>query len=126
MIDSESVKDWLRRYVDAWKAYDRGLIGDLFSEQASCRYYPYAEPIRGREAIVESWFEDRDAEGTFEAEYETYAVEGHKAVATGTSSYRDSPGGEIKRVYYNCFLLRFDEEGRCADFVEWYLKRPDA
>jgi len=126
VTDTASVREWLRRYVEAWKAYDRELIGDLFSEGASCRYYPYADAISGREAIVESWFEDRDAEGTFEADYEPYAVEVDRAVVTGTSSYREGAGGEIKRVYFNCFLLRFDDEGRCVEFTEWYQKRPDA
>jgi hypothetical protein len=126
VTDSASVSEWMRRYVEAWKAYDRELIGDLFSEQASCRYYPYAEPVRGREAIVESWFEDRDADGTFEAEYEPYAVDGERAVVTGTSSYRDEAGGEIKRVYFNCFAMRFDAEGRCAEFTEWFMLQPEA
>ena len=35
-------------------------------------------------------------------------------MATGISSYRDSPGGPVVRVYDNCFVMQFDSEGRCS------------
>jgi ketosteroid isomerase-like protein len=125
VIDRESVSEWLRRYVEAWRSYDREQISELFAEDARYRYHPYDQPIRGREAIVESWFDEPDEPGTFAAEYEAVAVDGNTAVATGSSTYTDAKG-EVDKVYDNCFVLRFDDDGSCADFVEWYMKRPDA
>jgi hypothetical protein len=46
------------------------------------------------------------------------------AVAIGSSSYKESPDGPIARVYDNCFVMRFDSDGRCREFTEWYMKRP--
>jgi len=120
------VNAWLERYVEAWGSYDREQIGELFAEDARYRYHPFDEPIRGREAIVESWFDEPDERGTYEAEYRPVAIDGDTAVAVGSSSYRDSPRDEIARVYDNCFVIRFDDDGRCVDFVEWYMKRPGA
>lgn len=125
MIDADSVNDWLRRYVEAWRSYDREQIADLFAEDASYRYHPDDQPIRGREAIVESWFDDPDEQGTYAAEYQAVAVDGDTAVATGFSTYTGADG-EADSVYDNCFVMRFDADGHCADLVEWYLKRPDA
>jgi hypothetical protein len=34
------------------------------------------------------------------------------------------PGGAVDKVYDNCFVIRFDDEGRCREFTEWYVKRP--
>jgi hypothetical protein len=45
-------------------------------------------------------------------------VEGDRAVAIGTTRYA---GGEF---YWNLWVLRFDEDGRCAEFVEWYMVQP--
>jgi hypothetical protein len=115
----EDVDRWLERYVVAWRSYDREAIGDLFSEDASYRYHPYdAEAVEGRGAIVDLWLEDRDEPGSWEASYEAYAVEGDRAVAVGTSSYASGD------VYDNVYLLRFDDDGRCAEFTEWFMKRP--
>ena len=122
----DEVARWLDRYIEAWRSYDREQIGDLFTEDVEYRYYPYDEPQRGRDAVVESWFEGQDDPGTFEAEYRPVAVEGQSAVAVGRSSYRDEPEGEIKRVYYNCFVMRFDDDGRCREFTEWFMRRPGA
>jgi hypothetical protein len=47
-------------------------------------------------------------------------VEGEQAVATGRSRYLD-PDGALKRQYHNCFVLRFDGEGRCT---EWFMLHP--
>jgi SnoaL-like domain len=131
-IDAESVAGWLDRYVKAWVSYDRGQIEALFSPDVECRYHPYDEPIVGREEVVKSWLgeseveaaPDRDKPGTYEASYRPVAVDGDLAIAVGSSSYRDEPGGEIVEVYDNCFLIRFDGDGRCVGFTEWYMKRP--
>ena len=64
-----------------------------------------------------------DAIGEFKAEYRCIAVDGDVAVATGSSSYKDSVDGPVVRVYDNCFVLRFDSEARCREFTEWFIQR---
>jgi hypothetical protein len=53
------------------------------------------------------------------------AVDGDMAVAIGSSTYYSEPGGAVDRVYDNCFVMRFDSEGRCREFTEWFMKRPN-
>jgi len=133
-MDREGVARWLKAYVDAWKSYDREAIGALFSDDVRYRYHPYDQPVQGHSAVVESWRGEgahagapsRDQEGSYDASYEPVAVDGDVAVATGASTYTEGPGGPIKDVYDNCFLMRFDGNGRCRDFTEWYMKRPGA
>jgi ketosteroid isomerase-like protein len=125
VIDRATVERWLADYVAAWKSYDREAIAALYAEDAECRYHPYDEPIRGRDAIVESWFgagesaPSRDREGTYEASYRPVAIDGDLAVAVGVSTYTDPAA-----IYDNCFLIRFDEAGRCREFTEWFVERP--
>ncbi len=128
MTDRAHVQRWLDAYVEAWKSYDPEAIGELFSEDVEYRYHPADEPIRGRAAVVESWLGEgdhpdasaRDAEGTYEAAYEPFAVDGDRAVAVGASTYTDPPA-----AYDNCYLIRFDADGRCREFTEWFVKRPE-
>ena len=127
----EDVDRWLAVYVEAWTTYDRAKVEALFAEDIAYRYHPADEPIHGREAVVESWLGEgdhadastRDEPGTYEASYRAIAVDGDVAVATGISSYRDGPGGPVARVYDNCFVMRFDSEGRCREFTEWFVQR---
>jgi len=113
-------------------SYDPSAVAGLFSKDIAYRYHPYDEVIVGREAVVASWLgEDatgdastRDAPGTYEAEYSPVAVDGDTVVATGSSRYREVPDGPIVRSYDNCFVMRFDGEGRCREFTEYYLRRP--
>ena len=131
-MDHETASAWLDRYVHAWITYDPADIARLFSEHVSYRYHPYDQPIVGREAVVASWLgEDasgdastRDAPGTYEADYAPVAVEGDTVVATGTSRYRDMPDGPVVRTYANCFIMKFDAEGLCREFTEFYLRHP--
>ena len=121
-MDRDAVTDWLKRYVEAWKTYDRDQIRDLFSEDVSYRYHPYDDPVVGRDALVDDWLEEPDTQGTYEAQYEPVAVDGETAVAVGHSTYRREDGSI--ETFENCFVMRFDEEGRCKWFTEWYVKRP--
>ena len=131
-MDLESAQTWLNRYVDAWLSYEPAEIAALFSEDVAYRYHPHDEPDVGREAVVAGWLGEgesddastRDAPGTYAAEYSPIAIDGDTVVATGTSRYRDAPDGPIVRIYDNCFVMRFDGEGRCREFTEYYNRRP--
>jgi ketosteroid isomerase-like protein len=114
----DDVARWLHDYISAWRSYDPGAIGALFSDDAEYRYHPWEEPLRGREAIVADWLAHRDDPGTWSAEYRPWVVEGDRAVAIGASRYDDERG---KRTYHNVFLIEFDPDGRCRDFREIYL-----
>jgi hypothetical protein len=144
-VDHVAAQEWLDRYVAAWKSYDADDIAALFCEDVRYRYYPYAEWIVGRAAVVASWLGEhtpslhdlndphdlhvlsstRDEPGTYDATYTPVAVDGDVVVATGTSSYSDVPGGPVTQVFDNCFVLRFDDDGLCREFTEYYTKRPD-
>jgi ketosteroid isomerase-like protein len=126
-MERGDVDSWLRDYIEAWKSYDRDRILALFADDVECRYEPYSEPVRGAAAVADSWVaEDRvDEPGTYDAAYRAIAVDGEVAVATGSSTYFN-PDGSIRAIYDNCFLMGFDAEGRCREFTEWYMKRPDA
>jgi ketosteroid isomerase-like protein len=130
-VDRNEVDRWLDAYVEAWKSYDREQVAALFSADVAYRYHSYDEPVRGRDEVVRSWLgEDepagassRDAAGTYDATYRTVAVDGDVAVATGSSSYRNAPGEPVSRIFDNCFVMRFDADGRCREFTEWYVER---
>ena len=119
----EDVSDWLGRYVAAWKSGERGEIEALFGNDARYRYHSYDEPLVGQAAIADSWLDDPDEPGTFDASYQCFAADGNAAVAIGTSTYFKADG-EVDRVYDNVFVLRFETGGRCSEFTEWYVKRP--
>ncbi|HWN21603.1 MAG TPA: nuclear transport factor 2 family protein [Gaiellaceae bacterium] len=122
-MDRSQVTRWLEAYVAAWKSGERDEIRELFGEDVRYRYHPWDEPLVGRDAVADSWLEEPDPPGSFEARYECFAVEGDSAVAVGASTYRKADG-TVSRVYDNVFLLRFDADGRCSDFTEWFMERP--
>ena len=117
------LQDWLDRYVEAWRANEAEPIKALFTDDAVYRYRPYddlEQMATGNDAIAESWLEEPDAPGSWEASYEPYAVEGDRAVAVGWSRYRASET-EPDRTFHNAYLLRFATDGRCAEFSEFYM-----
>ena len=125
-MEREDVQRWLDAYVAAWKSYDREAIAALFAADVSYRYHPYDEPVRGRDAVVATWLGEgdhemasaRDEPGTYDASYTPVAVDGDVAVAVGESRYTNP-----ETIYDNCYLMRFDAEGRCAEFTEFFMKR---
>ena len=130
-MDHATAQAWLERYVAAWKSYDRDDVAALFSDDVRYRYYPHGDWVVGRDAVVASWLGEasgaqassRDEPGTYDASYAPVAVDGDVVVATGTSTYTETPGGEVTQVFDNCFVMRFDDRGRCSEFTEYYNKR---
>jgi SnoaL-like domain len=126
-IDHETVRTWLTAYVRAWETYEPSAIGDLFSENATYAWHPWDtgdDVVRGRSAIVEAWLGDKDEPGTYKASYAPIAVDGDVAVATGQSQYFSRSSGALEREFYNCFVMRFDPDGRCREFTEMFMQTP--
>jgi ketosteroid isomerase-like protein len=120
MVTTEQVQAWLDDYVAAWRSYDRAAIVALFADDVSYAYHPYDEPLRGADAVADSWLENQDEPGSWEATYAPALVTGNEVVATGETRYTD---GE---VFSNLWQLEFADDGRCTRFVEWYMLHPRA
>lgn len=126
-MEEAAVAEWLERYVAAWRSYDPVEIGALFADDAVYRFHPWDEgedTVAGREAIVANWLEAPDEPGSWTAAYAPWAVDGERAVAVGESRYHATEGAP-EAVFHNVFLLRFDASGRCTEFTDVYMRRPD-
>lgn len=126
MTTRVALADWLDRYEQAWRTNDPDLIGDLFTEDAVYRWHPWEEPADGadgREEIVEGWLTEPDDPADWTLECEPVAVEGDIAVARCETRYRATARGPA-RVYHNIWVMTLDDDGRCSDFVEYYMKEP--
>lgn len=115
----EAVQGWLYACIEAWRSYDAGAIADRFTEGATYRYNPWAEPIQGREAIVAEWQDFRDEFESCDAEYRPFVVAGNRAVGVGETRYA---GG---KTFFNSWQLTFGRDARCSAFVEWHMTPPD-
>jgi ketosteroid isomerase-like protein len=127
-VDEAAVTRWLDDYVAAWQSNDPSAIAGLFSDDAVYRYRPWDDPettARGREEIVASWLEEPDAPGSWSADYRPWIADGDRAVVVGVSRYLGADGATVEREYHNVFLLEFDPDGRCREFTELYMLRPN-
>lgn len=127
-MDHAGFQRWLDAYVEAWRTYDEGAIGALFSEDVQYRYRPWDEAgdvLHGRAAVVASWLGDRDEPDSWTAEYHPWAIEGDNVVAVGVSRYLGADRASVEREYHNVFLCRFDAEARCREFTEFFIRRSD-
>jgi ketosteroid isomerase-like protein len=118
MPTTDQVQAWLDAYVAAWRSYERDAILALFADDVAYAYHPYDEPLRGAEAVADSWLAEQDAPGSWEAEYAPALIAGDEVIATGETRYDDG------QVYSNLWQLEFGPDGRCTRFVEWFMLHP--
>jgi len=124
VVTESDAQAWLDRYIAAWRSGEPSEIRALFAEDATYRYSPWDEPIRGPEAIADSWLENPDAADSWDARYEPIAVNGRLVVVRGRSRYFDTDRTQVRTEFDNIFLIRFDDDGRATDFTEWYIEKP--
>jgi ketosteroid isomerase-like protein len=110
-------KEWVDRYRKAWETNDPDDIGSLFTDDALYFTEPYAEPKRGRAAIVADWIERKDEPGDTEWDSRVIAVDGDVGFVQGTAEYKTEP----PRTYSNLWVIKLEGE-RCAEFTEWWMK----
>jgi len=126
-MDHATFQSWLDRYIDAWRLLDPLAIGDLLSPDVRYAFDPFDEAVVGRAAVVAAWLADPDAPGSWEADYEVLAIDGDTCVAHGRTRYLTDDRAAVDREFANVFVVRFDDDGRCREFTEWYMRRrPEA
>ena len=124
-MELAGVQHWLDSYVAAWRSYDPGAIRALFSPDVEYRPSPFEEPLRGPHAVARAWIEENDPPDSWTADYRAIAVNGDLGIGRGVTRYHARPGNPA-REYANLFVLRFDEQGRCREYTEWFMKRRDS
>jgi uncharacterized protein (TIGR02246 family) len=117
-MDADALRSWVDRYRVVWETNEPEQIAALFTEDATYATEPYAEPWRGRDAIVAGWLEARDEPGQTDFRYEILAIDGDLGFVRGWTTYHDPP----ERTYSNLWEIRLGDDGRCSEFVEWYMK----
>lgn len=126
-MDRAGFRTWLQRYVDAWRLNDAVAIGDLFSADVRYAFDPFSEAVAGRNAVIEAWLDDPDAPDSWQADYDVLAVDGDVFIAHGRTRYLTDDRRDVDREFANVFVCRFDDEGRCREFTEYYMRRrPEA
>ena len=112
----ERFESWISRYERAWRTAGTEALASLFAEGASYRTAPFEPAHEGLEAIAALWEEEREGpDEEFELQAEVIAAEGDVAVARIEVRYvRPGP-----RTYRDLWVIRLDDDGRCAEFEEW-------
>ena len=88
---------------------------------------PFDEAVVGRNAVIEAWLDDPDDPDSWQADYDVLAIDGDVFVAHGRTRYLTDDKRSVEREFANVFVCRFDEDGRCREFTEYYMRRrPEA
>jgi hypothetical protein len=117
-MEKKDMADWVEGYIQAWRSNDPADIGRLFSEGAVYLTGPFDEPWKGRQAIVQAWLGRKDAPGSYSFSYQVLAVDGRLGVVRGWTKYF-----QPEREYSNIWVIQLDDQGRCSEFTEWWMKR---
>ncbi|HEX5631535.1 MAG TPA: nuclear transport factor 2 family protein [Acidimicrobiia bacterium] len=116
-VTSDTVQSWLDAYVDAWRSNEVAKIGALFTADVVYRFRPFEKPLIGRDAVVAAWLDVDDPPGSWQADYQVWAVSEDRAAATGRTTYASGA------IFHNVFLLRF-RDGACCEYTEWFVEEP--
>ena len=112
------VGEWIDGYVRAWNSNDPADISALFTDDATYQPAPYEEPVRGVSAIVERWLAHADNPGETTFTWHPVSITDEVAVIAGQTTY---PG----QTFSNLWLIRLAPDGRCREFVEWWMQHPN-
>jgi SnoaL-like domain len=119
-FDLDHVRRWIDGYLTAWASNDPDAVKALFTPDARYRYRPHFEPKTGHGEIVADWIDRKDEPGSWEARLEPMLIHDDTAIVTGTVDYTDGDR------FSNLWVIRFGDDGRAAEFTEWWMDRSEA
>jgi hypothetical protein len=113
-----SLAAWMDGYVRAWTSNAPEEIADLFTEDAVYDPQTSSERWEGRDAIVAAWQDVGDEPGTWTFEWEPLIETSAVSIIAGRTEYTD----DEPRDFRNLWVIRLDPDGRCREFVEWWIE----
>jgi hypothetical protein len=119
-VEREDFENWVQGYLKAWKTNQRKDIEALFTEDATYLTQAFREPWKGRETIVSGWLERGEWQGEWSFDHHWMAVEGKIGVLEGVTTYHTQG-----TAYNNIWVIVLDEGGRCREFREQWVQRPE-
>lgn len=121
-MDIRAATRWLDGYFDAWASTDPARVGALFSADALYWLDPFAEPLRGRDAIVRGWVAGTSM--LLDHAHTVVAADDACVVAHWTARLQQATGAVID--IDGILLLTFDDAGDCTTHREWFVSQPAA
>ena len=116
----DELSAWVEAYELAWRTPGTEALQRLFADDAVYSPWPFRPSHHGLDAIRRFWEKGRDGPGEeFTIEWEIVAVDGDVGVVRSEVQYVDPP-----QVWRNLWVVRFDGDGRCAEFEEWPIAPP--
>jgi hypothetical protein len=115
-VDRNTVREWVDGYERAWRTEGTDLLDHLFSAEVRYVPSPWAAAVQGLDDLRRFWEANRDRpDEAFVMVHEVVAVEGSTAVVRVAVDYH----GADTTHWRDLWVLKFDDDGRCAAFEEW-------
>lgn len=119
-MSSDRIEDWLDRYERAWASNSPDDVRSLFTDDATYRTEPYADPAIGVDEIVELWTEHADEPESWTFERGATARDGDRFFVEAVTRYPEHG------TYSNLWIVRLSPDGRANEFTEWYMHQPES
>ena len=116
-MDDGAARDWIDAYGDAWRRGDDAAVAALFASDAVYRSHPFRPPTVGTEALRDYWRSSTATQEQLDLRFGDPLVRGRRVVVEWWAAMRDD-GRDI--TLPGCLLLRFGEDGRCAELREYW------
>ena len=119
----EWLRDWMERYLHAWRTDEGEAIEALFTEQATYSTGPWDEPWLGLADIVTGWVARGDHDLNWEFTYDVVVETPEVGVISGITRYFDNaPSPDTE--YANVWIIEHAGDGRASAFSEVWVERP--
>ncbi|MEP6638625.1 MAG: nuclear transport factor 2 family protein [Chloroflexota bacterium] len=124
-LDHAAAADLLDRYRRAWETFDGDAWANLFSEDIEYAEDPFEPPLVGRNAVRAYLLEAAENQQQVEVTIERHWVVPPTVLASWHASYiRRRDRARVRLAGF--MTLELEEEGRIAQFHEWYHHRKTA
>lgn len=114
---------WLTAYGRAWETGDAAAVVALFAPDAAYHETPFDPPMVGRGAIETYWREGAgQAQRDISFLFKVLSVTDDSGLGHWSAEFVRVPSGSRVRLD-GVMAVRFDGDGRCVEFREWWHRQ---
>lgn len=118
-MERRAAARWVSEFFDAWRTGSPELAASMFTEDATYQAHPFAEPLRGRQAIDDYWRAAVERQDEIDVSVGRPVVDGDRVAVEWWATTTE--GGEAEVSTGSLFLTFSD--GACASLREVWMGR---
>jgi len=117
------VEKWMDALKRCWEQKEYSVLEDVLADKLMYYESPFGPPLKSKAQVISQWKTDLPKQKNITFNYDIVKTWGNQGLVHWEATFTRVPTSENVGLD-GVFLIKFDSEGKCIFFKQWWVVKP--